>query len=211
MKKVKWTDEVIQFMIDNYKGKDNIELANLLNEKFNLNTNGDRVSNVKANLKRRKGIDLRTGINRGCIKKGSVPFNKGKKWDEYLTKEQQEKAKTTWYKKGNIPANHREIGEERITIDGYTEIKIQDGCLNNNWQLKHRYIYEKYYGKIPEGYNIIFLDGNKKNFEIKNLKAIKKSHDLIMNNKKLFTKDKELTFTGTIIAEVIDKNYSLIK
>ena len=78
-KPTKWTDEVIQFMIENYQGKDNIELAELLNERFNLNTNGDRVSNVKANLKRRKGINLNTGINKGCIKKGNIPFNKGKK------------------------------------------------------------------------------------------------------------------------------------
>lgn len=205
MKKTKWTDEVIQFMINNYKGKDNIELANLLNKKFNLNTNGDRVSNVKANLKRRKGIDLTTGINRGCIKKGNIPFNKGKKWDEYLTKEQQEKAKQTCFKKGNIPSNHRKIGEERITKDGYTEVKIKDGSLNKNWQLKHRYIYEKEYGKIPEGYNVIFLDGNKQNIDISNLKLISKEEDLIMNKNKLFSTDKDITKTGSIIANVIYK------
>lgn len=209
MKKYKWTAEVIQFMIDNYKGKDNIELAELLNEKFNLNTDGDRVCNVKANLKRREGIDLRTGINRGCFKKGNVPANKGKKWDEYLSKEQQERSRITCFKKGNIPANHREIGEERTTKDGYVEIKVKDGCLNDNWELKHRYIYKKHFGNIPEGYNIIFLDGDRKNFDINNLKAIKKSHDLIMNNNKLFTKDGDLTSTGTLIAEVIDKSYSL--
>ena len=54
MKTYKWTEEVVNFMIENYKGKDNVELAELLNKKFNLNTNADRVSNVKANLKRRK-------------------------------------------------------------------------------------------------------------------------------------------------------------
>lgn len=207
MKKIKWTDEVIQFMINNYKGKDNIELANLLNKRFNLNTNGDRVSNEKAKLKIRKGIDLRTGINRGCIKKGNIPPNKDKKWDEYLTKEQQEKCRTTCYKKGNIPFNHREIGEERTTDDGYIMIKIKDGCLNKNWQLKHRYIYEKEYGKIPEGYNLIFLDGNRKNFDLSNLKLVSKYEDLIMNNNKLFSQDKDITETGTIIANVINETY----
>lgn len=206
MKKTKWTEEVIQFMVENYKGKDNIELAELLNKKFNLNTNGDRVCNVKANLKRRKGIDLTTGINRGCIKKGNVPFNKGKKWDEYLTKEQQEKSKQTCFKKGNIPSNYRKVGEERITVDGYTEIKIRDP---NKWQLKHRWLYEKKYGKIPEGYNLIFLDGNRKNISLSNLKLVSKAQDLIMNNHKLFTRDREITNTGTIIAELIDKTNKL--
>lgn len=197
MKKTKWTDEVIQFMVDNYKGKDNIELAKLLNEKFDLNTNGDRVSNVKSNLSRRYGINLRTGINRGGFTKGHVPFNKGTKG---LTG-----ANRTSYKKGNIPPNHREIGEERITKDGYIMVKIQDGCLNKNWVLKHRYIYEQHYGKIPEGCNIIFLDGNRKNTDISNLKLVSRAEDLIMNNHKLFTQDRELTNTGTLIAKVIDK------
>lgn len=205
MKPIKWTDEVIQFMIDNYEGKDNIELAKLLNEKFNLNTNNDRVSNVKANLKRRRGIDLTTYINTGCYRKGIAPANKGKKWDEYMSKEGQERSRKTCYKKGNIPANHREVGEERITVDGYVEIKVRDRCGNKNWELKHRYIYEQYYGKIPDGYNIIFLDGNKLNLDISNLKAVSKAEDLIMNNNKLFTTDKDLTNTGTILAKVIDK------
>ena len=197
MKKTKWTDEVIQFMIENYKGKDNIELAESLNNKFNLNTNADRVSNVKANLKRRKGIDITTGINRGCYKKGHIPANKGTKG---LTG-----ANKTSFKKGNIPYNHKEIGSERITKDGYIMIKVRDGCLNKNWELKHRWLYEKEYGKIPEGYNLIFLDGNKQNLDLDNLKLVSKSEDLIMNRHKLFATDKEITNTGSLIAKVIDK------
>lgn len=203
MKRTKWTDEVIQFMIENYKGKDNIQLANLLNEKFNLNTNGDRVSNIKANLKRRKGIDLHTGINNGGYKKGHVPSNKGTKG---LTK-----ANKTSFKKGNIPYNHREIGEERITKDGYTMIKVRDGHLNKNWELKHRWLYEKHYGKIPEGYNLIFLDGNKQNITLENLKLVSRSEDLIMNRNNLFSTDKEITNTGSLIAKVIDTTHKVQK
>lgn len=197
MKRTKWTDEVIQFMIENYKGKDNIELAELLNNKFNLNTNADRVSNVKANLKRRKGIDITTGINRGGYKKGHIPANKGTKG---LTG-----ANKTSFKKGNIPYNHKEIGSERITKDGYIMIKVRDGCLNKNWELKHRWLYEKEYGEIPEGYNLIFLDGNKQNLDLDNLKLVSKSEDLIMNNHNLFSTDSAITDTGTLIAKVIDK------
>lgn len=209
MKKVKWTDEVIQFMIDNYKGKDNIELAKMLNEKFNLNTNNDRVGNVKANLKRRKGIDLTTCINKGCYRKGISPANKGKKWDEYMSKEAQEKSLKTCYKKGNIPYNHKNIGSERISKDGYIYVKVKDGCLSKNYQLKHRYIYEKHNGKIPNGYNVIFLDGNRRNFDINNLKLVSKSEDLIMNNNNFFTNDKDITYTGSLIAKVIDKGNKL--
>lgn len=207
----KWTEEVIDFMIENYKGKDNIELAKMLNERFDLNTNNDRVSSVKANLKRRKGIDLTTNINRGCYKKGISPSNKGKKWDEYLTKEQQEKARKTTFKKGNIPPNRSEIGQERMTQDGYTEIKIQDGTLNKNWVLKHRYIYEQHYGKIPDGYNVMFADKNRQNFDIDNLILVSKHEDLIMNNNKLIYEDKELTKSGHLVAKVIAKTAKLKK
>ncbi len=197
-KPTKWTDEVIQFMIENYQGKDNIELAELLNERFNLNTNGDRVSNVKANLKRRKGINLNTGINKGCIKKGNIPFNKGKK----MSKEQYNKCKNTMFKKGNIPANHRPIGSERITVDGIVEIKIAEP---NKWKAKARVIYEKEFGTIPKGYIIIYLDGNKQNLEPNNLKAISRKENLIMNHSKLRYNNKETTETALILAKLMSK------
>lgn len=197
-KPTKWTDEVIQFMIENYKGKDNIELSELLNKKFNLNTTADRVSNIKANLKRRKGIDLRTGINRGCIKKGNVPYNKGKK----MSKEQYNKCKNTMFKKGNVPANHRPIGSERITIDGFVEIKVAEP---NRWKAKARVIYEKEFGTIPEGYIIIYLDGNKQNLEPNNLKAISRKENLIMNHNKLRYNNKETTETALTLAKLMSK------
>ena len=209
MGKNKYSNEVINYLIDNHKGKTLIELADMINKKFNMNITNRDVGNLKSRLKRRKGINLDPAVNDGRYRKGIVPANKGKKWDEYLTKEQQEKAKTTCFKKGNIPPNRREVGEERITEDGYVMIKIQDGKLNKNWILKHRYIYEQHYGKIPEGYNVIFLDGNRQNTDISNLKLVSKYEDLIMNNNNLFSKDKEITETGTIIANVIGKTNRL--
>ena len=197
-KPTKWTDEVIQFMIENYKGKDNIELSELLNKKFNLNTTADRVSNVKANLKRRKGIDLRTGINRGCIKKGNVPYNKGKK----MSKEQYNKCKNTMFKKGNVPANHRPIGSERITVDGFVEIKVAEP---NRWKAKARVIYEKKFGKIPKDYVIIYLDGNKQNLQSNNLKAISRKENLIMNQNKLRYNNRETTETALTLAKLMSK------
>lgn len=200
MKKTKWTDEVIQFMIENYKGKDNIELAELLNERFNLNTNGDRVCNVKANLIRREGINLRTGINRGCFKKGNVPVNKDTKGLYNVG------GNRTSFKKGNIPPNKRPVGSERVNIDGYIEIKTKEP---NTWELKHRVVYQEHYGEIPKGYNVIFLDGNRQNVDINNLKLVNKAENLIMNRNKLYSTDKEITNTGTIIAKLIDKTNKL--
>ena len=214
IKRYKYTDEIIEYIKSNYKGKDNIELAEELNKKFNLNTNGDKISMLKANLKRRYGLDLRTGINRGCIKKGNIPANKGKKWDEYLTKEQQERARKTCFKKGHKSANAVDIGTEHIrwsTTDdkgiGYLNIKVCDGKGNKNWIPKQRYIYEQHYGKIPKGHKVIFADGNRFNFDIDNLILVSENENLILNQKSLRANDKEITNTGVLIAKVISKTY----
>ena len=177
----KYTDEIIEFIKNNYQDKDNIELASILNKKFNLDTTGDKISMLKAKIKRRFGINLRTGINNGCFKKGNISFN-------------------------NVP-----VGTERIAKDGYIEIKVKDGNLNKNWQSKHRYIYEQHHGKIPKGFKVIFADSNRRNFDISNLILVSDSEELIMNRKKLFFKDKELTKTGSVLAKVIDKTNKVIK
>ncbi len=204
--KSKWTDEVIQFMIDNYKGRDNIELAELLNQKFNLNTNGDRVCNVKANLIRRNGIDLRTGINRGCFKKGNVPINKGTKGMFNVG------GNSGSFKKGNISDNAVPIGTERIRHSGskkddkgYLCVKVCDGNKNKNWIPKQRYIYEQHYGKVPEDQIVIFADGDRNNFDINNLVLISKSENLILNRRKMRYEESELTKSSVNVAKVIDK------
>lgn len=204
MPKIKWTEEMEQFLINNYEGKDCIELSKMINKKFNTHFTNKHISNKKANLKRRRGIDLTTYINYGKFRRGKSSVNKGKKWDDYLSKEQQEKVKQTLFKKGNIPPNRREIGDERIDKDGYIKVKVRDGCLNDNWELKHRYIYEKHHGKIPKGYKVIFADGNRSNFDPDNLIAISSSQELILNRRKLRFEEQDLTKSGVLIAKVID-------
>ena len=194
-----WTDEVVQFMKENYEDKDNIELAELLNKKFNMNTDADKVCMAKANLIRRYGINLRTGINRGCYKKGQEPMNKGKTWNEYMSKEGQENSRRTCFKKGNIPINHREVGSKRVNVDGYHEIKVEEP---NKWKLEHRVIYEQHYGEIPKGMKIIFADGNKDNLDISNLIAVSYAEELHLNKDGLRFNDKDLTETGLNITKI---------
>lgn len=191
-----YTDEQEQFLIINVKGISLKELTKQFNKKFNLNLSESAIANRKHKL------NLSSGIVGGQFKKGNIPFNKGKKWKDYMSKEGQLESLKTTFKKGNIPHNHRAVGSERISKNGYIEIKIAEP---NKWQLKHRYIYEKKYGEIPKGYNLIFLDGNRQNIELNNLKLVSKAEDLIMNNNKLFNKNKEITNTGTIIAKVINE------
>lgn len=194
----RYSEEQKKFIIDNYYGKYSKELADMFNKQFNTNITAKEIKSYRANHKLNSGLS-------GQFKKGHVTHNKGKKQTEYMSKEAIEKTKATRFKKGNIPQNHRDIGEERISKDGYIYIKVRDGCLNDNWELKHRYIYKQHYGEIPNGYNVMFADKNKRNFDIDNLILVSKSEDLIMNNNKLLFSNKELTKTGHLIAKVIDK------
>lgn len=204
--------EIIEFIQNNYEGKDNLELAELLNAKFNLNTDADKISMLKCNLKRRFGINVQTGINKGCFKKGSTPANKGTKGLYNVG------GNKTSFKKGNKPQNAVPIGTEHIRYSGskindpgYLYVKIADGKGNKNWKLKHHLIYEQHYGKIPDKCKVVFADGNRFNFDIDNLILVSYNEELIMNRNKLFTKDKEITNTGAIIAKVIAKGNKLKK
>lgn len=177
------------------------ELVKLFNERFETNITKEQIKNFRGNNKLNSGLT-------GYFPKGNIPHNKGKKQTDYMTQESIDKTIPTRFKKGNIPANHKPVGTEAITKNGYIKIKIGEP---NKWQLKHRYIYEKAYGKIPKGYNLIFLDGNKTNIVLSNLKLVSKAEDLMMNRNKLFTKDKDMTIAGTLIAKILVKGNELKK
>lgn len=107
------------------------------------------------------------------------------------------------FKKGHIPTNIdiKPIGYETIYTDGYKWVKL----ANNHFIQKQRYVWEQHYGKIPKGYNVCFLDHNPLNTDINNLALVKKSVKMIAKNRGLFTKYKDITKTGLLIAELIDK------
>lgn len=180
-----------------YKGRLCKDIANIINKKFDANHNEKEIERAKKKLGLRSGIDC-------TFKKGHETFNKGKKWDDYLTKEQQEKAKKTCFKKGHKPKQHREIGSERITIDGYLEVKVAEP---NKWALKHRLVYEEAYGKIPKGMKLVFADGNKLNLDLDNLLLVTDKELLLMNAKKLIKEDKELTKSGLALTKLMNKMY----
>lgn len=103
--------------------------------------------------------------------------------------------------------NRKPIGTESISHGEYLSYKVGDG----EWELKHRALYKQYYGEIPEGYVVIFANGNKKDFSKENLIAIDRNKLKIMNRFNLIKEDIEATKTGTIIADIIIKTQELKK
>lgn len=184
-----YTKEQIKFITKNVKGRSNKELTEMFNNNFGSDFKISQIKSFKKNHK------LDSGLN-GQFKKGQEPWNKGIKG---LYAKGCEK---TWFKKGSTPINHRPVGSERITVDGYTEIKVEEP---NKWRLKQQLIWEKYNGPVPKGYVVIFGDGDQHNFNPDNLILVSRQQLLILNRNKLIQKDADLTRTAIIIADLYRK------
>lgn len=96
------------------------------------------------------------------------------------------------------------LGSFRTNSCGYKLIKVSN--TGKRWIPYQRYLWEKHYKrKLPKGMLIVFLDGNKKNFDISNLAAITRPELLYITNHHLRFSDAQLSKTGTLIAKVAVK------
>lgn len=185
--------EIVAYIQKNYRGCGPKEMSERLNRMFLTNYTKQQLKSYYANHKLNSG-------KTGKFPKGNVPYNKGRKG---VCAPGCEKSH---YQKGNLPHNTKEIGYERIREDGYTEVKIQmrpsrPDC-NDNFVMKHRWIWEQLHGPIPENGVVIFKDGNKRNFDPDNLALITKAELLEMTRRGLFSEDADVTEIGIMVAKV---------
>ena len=125
------------------------------------------LSNFNALCKRNGWMTGRTG----CFAKGQAAHNKGKRMPFNPN------SARTQFKKGRLPHNTRGAGHERIdSKDGYVIMIVDEP---NPWTgaktrpvHKHRYLWEKLNGPVPEGHRLKCLDGDKTNTDPSNWEAI---------------------------------------
>lgn len=119
----------------------------------------------------------------GQFRKGCVSLSKGKKMSEGTRR----KLEHTWFQKGNSTWNTKPLGSERVTKDGYIEVKISDKPYEGrrSWRSKQLVVYEKAHNcKVDTKKNcVIFLDGNNRNFDVKNLYLISRAENRVLNVK----------------------------
>lgn len=168
-----------EYFVNHQFGKTAKEFSQELNKKFGLNLTGPQIKNY------RKNNNLHSGLT-GRFKKGHTPVNKGKKFPNMPPNSGQ-------FKKGHKPPNWVPVGTIRYTTDGYPKRKIAEP---SKWESCHRVEWEKHNGPIPEGYSIVFLDGDKTNWSIENLACLSKNEVVRMNQDDLFTSDAALTKVG---------------
>lgn len=122
----------------------------------------------------RQGNRLRIVGAKHRFNAGHTPANKGVK----MSPEVYEKVKHTMFKPGQMPHNTRHDGFERISKDGYIEIRVRPG----KFMLKHRLIWESYHGKVQKGYVVVFKDKNPMNCTIENLELITMEENMRRNS-----------------------------
>lgn len=120
-----------------------------------------------AGLCKRKGWS--TGRT-GRFTPGAAPHNKGKPMPFHPN------SAATRFKKGRLPHNTKWAGHERISKDGYVEISVEEPNPHTGFERryvqKHRWLWEKENGPVPEGHALKCLDGNRLNTDPANWKAI---------------------------------------
>lgn len=186
----KATEEQKRFLYEYVPGHHYSEIADALNEKYSLQVT---TAQIKAFITRHK---LKTGFT-GRFEKGRVSPQKGMKQTDFMTPEGIANSTKTRFKKGQEAHNHKPVGSERVNVYGYIEIKIAEP---NVYEYKHRVIYEKEKGPIPENHCIIFRDNNKLNCSIDNLLCISKSEQAVINCHGLNRYSGELKDTALLIA-----------
>lgn len=110
-------------------------------------------------------------------KKGSVPFNKGKKQKDYMTPEMIDRTRVTRFKKGSKPHNYK--SGEFLSKDGYIVLSIGE----SKQRLKHLFLWEQQHGKLPKGHCLACKTNNITNCHPSNWELISRAENLLRNSK----------------------------
>lgn len=187
----RYTEEEREFLMSYIPGHTYKEIVAEWNKRFDEPITESRVKGYMNNHKINNGLT-------GRFRKGNIPANKGTHPPTVG------RMAETQFKKGGLPKNTKPVGYERITKDGYIEVKIKmrpsNPKCNDNFVVKHRIVWEEAHGPIPKGYVLNFLDGNKQNCALENLALVTRAEHLQMTRCNLRSEVPEFTRTGVLIA-----------
>lgn len=186
MKWSKWPSELLPFVRENTKGRTTAELRDLIREELGIDMTEKQVFYFKKNHRLPSGVDTR-------YPKGNVPWAKGRKMPAGS------KHSCTEFKKGQMPHNYQPVGTVIINGDGYLVKKVEDP---NKWEFLHRIVWEEHNGPILPGYGVTFLDGDKTNCDISNLRLITNAENGYINSRHLRSEDPEITETALLVAKL---------
>lgn len=208
IKSIHFNQDEIEFIFANYKGTPFKKLHEMMEEHFQKEFKLIKITDFCSNYK------LKNGVPGGRFEKGHKTHNKGKTWDEYISPEGQEKSRKTTFKKGSLNGfakkQYKPVGTEVIeNKDGYIKVKVNDDYPPyKRWKHKHRIVWEEANGEVPKNHCLIFLDGDRTNCDLDNLKLIHRGELVTFNKMKLPQGSKEITEAGFAIVKLTQKIYS---
>jgi hypothetical protein len=207
-----WTKEELSFLSKQGEDKIDRELTVLINNAFNLSLTTQQVRYACFYYK---------------IKRAKVPSKCTKEIKSFILENSNQKASSLTrmvnarfgtaftlnqvlhaaYNSGLRRENNfgmpKPLYSEKI-IKGYVAIKIaMTGPKRTLWKEKHRWVWEKVHGKIPEGMVIIFLDNNRNNFALKNLAMVSRAEAVKLSQFGFRSGNKEKTLAGLAIVRYL--------
>lgn len=193
-----WTEEQDEYLRNAISTTAYKDMADHINEAYSADITDTMVKRRCYKLGLRTGRDTR-------FKKGMIHCYKSKKF-QYHSEESRQRSRENCFKPGHMPHNYKPgIGRERKTADGYTLIRVSDRRdiePRFNWKFKHRWIWEQEHGTLPKRWVVVFLDGNKENFDPNNLRAVPQGVLSIFNHKYGYTGDAKLNALNFTLAEL---------
>jgi hypothetical protein len=188
-----FTHSQVEFIKEKYQLHSPARVAELLNKTCNGSFTAGQIKNFVKN----HGINC----NRtGHFEKGQVPWNTGTKGIM--------KPNKTSFKKGDIPCNVRPVGSERITKDGYREIKVSEP---NKWELLQRHNWAEVHGNENMPDNLRFKDNDKMNCDVSNLEPVSNQEHIVLNQMGFNQMPEEVKPVMLTIAKIDVKTSNLRK
>lgn len=168
-------DEFLKENVNKFKTYKDLTIA--FNDKFNKNKNKKSIE-----IRCQTVLKINKNTNIGRIKKGEILHNNNELplgTEVYDEVRENIYIKTKLHQKSNFPK--------------YKESKSREYPY---WTLKQQKIYEDEFGQIGKDEMIIFLDGNRKNYNLDNLFCIKRTEWIRLVRNKWYGTDKNLTRTA---------------
>lgn len=191
---VKYHAEHLTFLQKHYLTLNLEQLTEAFNKEFpKFNA---PVSSIRCCLRNHK---IRSGRT-GQFKAGQESWNKGKKGLNTG-------GEAGWFKKGAVPMNQKPLGYERICKkDGYVLVKVAETNPHTGFptrfRLKHQVVWEAANGPVPKGMAITFLDGDKTNCSLDNLKLVTRAQMAVINKMGLGNATHELKESALLLANL---------
>lgn len=171
MKTIRYTTGQLEFLRIGYPAMSAKNLTLAFNAQFGANKTEQQIKTVTGNH------GIKSGRS-GYFENGHKPWNTDTKG--------RTGANARSFKKGNVPANRKQIGSERICPkNGFVSIKVaeQNPYTGSPTRYKHKHvhIWERDNGPVPKGMVVAFRDSDKTNIEPENLMLISRAELLRLN------------------------------